>query len=200
MKTPYAHVVNVSWQRQLPAGFVLEASYLGRFSRNTLQQIDLAQPLDLVDPKSGMDYFTAATELSKYGYEGATTVPAIPYFEDMFPGAASGGMSATQNIYNNIWRYTLGNETAALYALDILCYPNCGGPTTGAFLANAIRQHVHAGRPSARPTTTVDNCCCAAPWPFLPNGTQLHLLEVARHGLRRRAHRLFVEHWQQRRE
>ncbi len=133
MKTPYAHVVNVSWQRQLPAGFVLEASYLGRFSRNTLQQIDLAQPLDLVDPKSGMDYFTAATELSKYGYEGATTVPAIPYFEDMFPGAASGGMSATQNIYNNIWRYTLGNETAALYALDILCYPNCGGPTTGRF-------------------------------------------------------------------
>ncbi len=34
MKTPYAHVVNVSWQRQLPAGFVLEAAYLGRFSRH----------------------------------------------------------------------------------------------------------------------------------------------------------------------
>src|SRR5579871_2195259 len=59
MKTPYAHVVNVSWQRQLPSGFVLEASYLGRFSRHTLQQIDPAQPLDLVDPKSGTDYFSA---------------------------------------------------------------------------------------------------------------------------------------------
>ena len=129
MKTPYAHVVNVSWQRQLPAGFVLETSYLGRFSRRTLQQIDFAQPLDLVDSKSGMDYFTAASELSKYGYAGASTVPAIPYFEDMFPDAASGGRSATQNIYNDIWRYTLGNETAALYSLDILCYPGCGGKT-----------------------------------------------------------------------
>ena len=129
MKTPYAHVINVSWQRQLPSGFVLEAAYLGRFSRHTLQQIDLAQPLDLVDPKSGMDYFTAAAELSKYGYAGATNVPAIPYFEDMFPDAASGGVSATQNIYNTLWRYLLGNETGALYALDIQCYPGCGGKT-----------------------------------------------------------------------
>jgi len=129
MKTPYAHVVNVSWQRQLPSGFVLEAAYLGRFSRHTLQQIDLAQPLDLVDPKSGMDYFAAATMLSKYGYAGATNVPAIPYFENMFPDAAAGGVSATQNIYNSVWKYALGNETAALYALDILCYPGCGGKT-----------------------------------------------------------------------
>ena len=129
MKTPYAHVVNVSWQRQLPGGFVLEAAYLGRFSRHTLQQIDLAQPLNLIDRKSGMNYFTAASELSKYGYTGATTVPAIPYFENMFPGAAQNGQSATQTIYNDVWKYTLGNETAALYDLDILCYPGCNGQT-----------------------------------------------------------------------
>jgi len=129
MKTPYAQVVNVSFQRQLPSGFVLEAAYLGRFSRHTLQQIDLAQPLDLVDPKSGQDYFSAAGQLSKYGYAGMTSVPAIPYFEDMFPDAAANGVSATQNIYNTVWRYNLGNETGALYALDILCYPGCGGKT-----------------------------------------------------------------------
>ena len=129
MNTPYAHVVNVSWQRQLPGGFVLETAYLGRFSRNTLQQIDLAQPLNLVDPKSGMTYFQAADQLSLLGYAGATTVPAIPYFEDMFPGAAQNGQSATQTIYNDIWKYTLGNETAALYSLDILCSPGCNGKT-----------------------------------------------------------------------
>ena len=44
----------------------------------------------------------------------------------MLPAA---GVSATQNIYNTIWRYNLGNETGALYALDILCYPGCGGKT-----------------------------------------------------------------------
>jgi hypothetical protein len=131
MQTPYAHVVNVSWQRQLPSGFVLETAYLGRFSRHTLQQIDLAQPLNLVDPKSGMSYFQAADQLSKYGYAGATTVPAIPYFENMFPGAAGNGVSATQNIYNSIWKYTLGNETASLYTLDILCAFGC--PSQGRY-------------------------------------------------------------------
>lgn len=129
MKTPYAHVVDVSWQRQLPGGFVLETSYLGRFGRRTLQQIDLAQPLNLVDPASGISYFTAAAQLSQYGYAGATSVPAIPYFENMFRGAAQNGQSATQTTYNDIWRYSLGNETAALYALDILCYPGCNGQT-----------------------------------------------------------------------
>jgi len=33
--------------------------------RRLLQQYDCGEPLDLVDPKSGVDYFTAATELSK---------------------------------------------------------------------------------------------------------------------------------------
>jgi hypothetical protein len=53
----------------------------------------------------------------------------------MFPDAATPGVSATQNIYNTIWRYNLGNETGALYALDILCYPGCGGQT-GRFWAS----------------------------------------------------------------
>jgi hypothetical protein len=128
MQTPYAHVVNLSLQRELPGGLVFEAAYLGRFGRHLLQQIDLAQPLDLVDPISGQDYFSAAAQLSKFG-SNAANVPAIPYFEDMFPDAAGGGHSATQNIYNNLWRYYLGNETGALYALDILCQPGCGGQT-----------------------------------------------------------------------
>lgn len=133
MKTPYAHVVNVSWQRQLPAGFVLEVAYLGRFSRRTLQQIDFAQPLNLADPKSGTTYFQAASQLSSYGYQSATTVPAIPYFENMFPGAAQNGQSATQAIYDGIWKYILGNETAALYSLDIQCYPACNQGKTGRY-------------------------------------------------------------------
>jgi hypothetical protein len=91
-----------------------------------LQQIDLAQPLDLVDPQSGQDYFAAATQLSKQSYAGAVNVATIPYFEDMFSDAAGGGNSATQNIYN-IW--LSGNETGSLYMLDVLCTPGCGGQT-----------------------------------------------------------------------
>ena len=117
MKTPYSHVVNLSLQRELPSQFVVEVAYIGRFGRHQLQQIDLAQPLDLVDSKSGSDYFAAATQLSKQKYAGAVNVAPIPYFEHMFPDAAVGGQSATQNIYN-IW--LPGNETGSLYMLDVL--------------------------------------------------------------------------------
>ena len=126
MKAPYSHVLNLSMQRELQREFVLEIAYIGRFGRHQLQQIDLAQPLDLVDPQSGQDYFTAATQLSKQSYAGAASVGKIPYFEDLFPDAAGNGNSATQNIYN-IW--LPGNETGSLYMLDILCTPGCGGQT-----------------------------------------------------------------------
>jgi hypothetical protein len=128
MTTPYAHALDFSVQRELPRAFVVEIAYIGRFGHHELQQIDLAQPLDLVDPQSGQDYFSAATQLSKQQYTGvkAANVAKIPYFEDMFPDAAGNGLSATQNIYN-IW--LPGNETGSLYMLDILCTPGCGGQT-----------------------------------------------------------------------
>jgi hypothetical protein len=126
MKTPYSQVVNLSIERELPRDFTLEVAYVGRLGRHQLQQIDLAQPLDLVDAKSGQDYFSAATQLSKQMYAGAKNVAAIPYFENMFADAAGGGQSATQNIYN-VW--LPGNETGSLYMLDVLCTPGCGGVT-----------------------------------------------------------------------
>jgi hypothetical protein len=126
MSTPYSHVVNLSLQRELPSRFVLELAYIGRFGRHQLQQLDLAQPLDLVDSRSGTDYFAAATQLSKLKYAGAVNVAPIPYFEHMFPDAAGNGQSATQSIYNN---WLAGNETGSLYMMDILCVPGCGGQT-----------------------------------------------------------------------
>src|SRR4029077_7075346 len=65
IKTPHAYAFDFSIGRQLPDGFSLQLSYVGRIGRNLLTQRDLMQPLDLVDPKSGIDYFTAATALSK---------------------------------------------------------------------------------------------------------------------------------------
>ncbi len=125
MKTPYSHVVNLSLQRELPSQFSLEVAYIGRFGRHQLQQIDLAQPLNLVDPLSGMDYFTAATQLSKQKDAGAVNVAPIAYFEDMFPERRQGGNSATQNIYaqnlaTNYPGWLAGNETGSLYYLDVL--------------------------------------------------------------------------------
>ena len=143
LKTPYAIAANFSIQRKLPGGFVYEQAYIGRFGRHLLQQLDLAEPTDLVDTQGGGDYFSAARILSAevdaapFGSNGVktATVAPIKYFEDMFPymkGVDYVGESATQAIFNNAWapqRYTNG-ETLALAILDVFgIFP--GSPNYG---------------------------------------------------------------------
>jgi hypothetical protein len=126
MKTPYSHVIDLAVSRQLTQDTLLEVAYVGRFARRLLVQQDIAMPLDLVDPKSKMDYFTAATMLSKMGYAGVNPkdVKAIPYWENMFPALAGTDIgfgtntTATQVIYN-IFANNLANETYALFELDV---------------------------------------------------------------------------------
>jgi hypothetical protein len=139
LKTPYAEAFNLSLQRELPGGFTFEADYVGRLGRHLLQQLDLAEPAPLADGKGGTGYFAAATALSKLadanGDNPNAKVPAIPYFEDLFPDAAgmdvagdgAPGNSATQNIYTDVWALNRGNETTALLFMDTGCYPGCGG-------------------------------------------------------------------------
>jgi hypothetical protein len=143
LKTPYSHVVDLSLTRELPHSFVIEATYTGRFARHLLQEIDLSQPLDLVDPKSHLDYFSAAQTLDKNAYAGTSesSIAKIPYWENLFPqaagaaniiGAAPGtpaNPTATQNIYD-LYYSNLGNETLSLEDLDAFCYPACAGTGT----------------------------------------------------------------------
>src|SRR6202011_8281 len=65
MRTPYSHVFDFSISRELPSSFVLDVACIGRLGRRLLQEEDMAMPLGLVDKQSGMDYFAAATLLSK---------------------------------------------------------------------------------------------------------------------------------------
>jgi hypothetical protein len=135
IKTPYSLAADLSVQRQLRGGFTFEAAYVGRFGRHLLQQLDLAEPANLVDPKSGMDYFTAARLMSQFalahGEDPTAVIPPIPFFEDLFPTAAAGGFSATQNIYTGSgasaacqsgfsWSNRPGREVGAPYRLGLL--------------------------------------------------------------------------------
>ncbi len=140
LRTPYSHVIDFSITRELPHSFVLEATYTGRFARHLLQEIDLSQPLDLVDTASKTDYFAAAQMLSKAAYAGTpeTSIAPIPYWENIFPQAAGAANiigsapgtpanpTATQNIYD-LYYSNLGNETLSLEDLDAFCYPACAG-------------------------------------------------------------------------
>jgi hypothetical protein len=138
LKTPYAYSFDLSLQRELPSGFALEVNYVGRLGRHLLEQLDLAEPVNLVDNQGGGDYFTAAAQMSKISDQNGgcnpysqpacnvPSVPAIQYFEDVFPGMKNldgPGESATQAIYNNEWapyRYSYG-ETQVLSDIDFNC-------------------------------------------------------------------------------
>jgi len=80
MKTPYAYAFDFSVGRELPNRLSLQLAYVGRLGRNLLTQRDLRQPLDIVDPKSGVDYFAAATDLSKLARANAVLIAnGTPY-------------------------------------------------------------------------------------------------------------------------
>jgi hypothetical protein len=78
LKTPYSYTLDFSIGRQLGHGLTLEASYVGRLSHRLLSQMDVASPLDLVDPKTHIDYYTAVTALAKLYRQGVPTSSITP--------------------------------------------------------------------------------------------------------------------------
>ena len=132
--TPSAHTVNAIVGRELRGNFAIEAGYIGRFGRDLLVRRDLAMPLNLVDPQSGMDYFTAAQQvilatqaagLTDASAAGAFNALApIPYWENLFPDAASATSSATAAIAQ---RYAADGPDyiTSLWLMDQHCVPAC---------------------------------------------------------------------------
>jgi len=159
IKTPYAESFNFSLQHLFPGGFTFEEAYVGRLGHHLLQELDLAEPVDYVDPGGAGDYFSAARILSQevdaapFGTETNgifagnhqkvnNNIQAIPYFENVFAYMKNqdyAGENATQAIFNNAWspeRYTNG-ETLSLAFLDVFgIFPGSpfnGGPNQSTF-------------------------------------------------------------------
>ncbi|MBV9037065.1 MAG: carboxypeptidase regulatory-like domain-containing protein [Acidobacteriaceae bacterium] len=129
LKAPYTMNINFSYQRDIGHGLLVQGAYVGRLSRRSLIRDDLAMPTNLRDPKSGATYFDAARQLATQINNGVpvSAVQPIPYWENLWPGAAGKGLTATQAIYkvysNNAPDYTT--------ALDLIdggdgpCSPSC---------------------------------------------------------------------------
>ncbi|MEZ5307301.1 MAG: TonB-dependent receptor [Pyrinomonadaceae bacterium] len=107
--SPTHYVWNASWGRSLPGDMYFEASYIGRKAKNLFATRDVLALNNLVDPISGMDWYTAAGIL--HDLRAADTpnalVPAIPYFENLFDTVGlfgAPGTTSTQGIYNLISR------------------------------------------------------------------------------------------------
>ncbi len=142
IKTPYAYTIDFSVGRELRGNLSLEVSYVGRLAHRLLSQQDLAMPLNIVDPKSKVDYFTAARRLSELGFKGTPTSainasvvgPTAAYWQNMVaplkPGdqyslACSGGFTSdvTQAMYDLFACgggpvFGFGDETTPLAQLD----------------------------------------------------------------------------------
>jgi hypothetical protein len=151
LKTPYSYTIDFSVERDLGHSFTLDVAYVGRLSHRLLTQEDVATPEDLVDPKTKIDYFAAATAMAKLYRQStppsassvtpALVGPTAAYWQDIIqplkPGGAyslvcSGGstMSSLQAAYD-LFSCFSGNESTALQLLDqgILTDANIPGQT-----------------------------------------------------------------------
>ena len=152
LKTPYAYAMDFSISRELPSKFSLQLAYVGRLGRELLTQRDLRQPADLVDPKTGIDYFTAASRLAQLARQGYTASqitdtlvgPTNAFWHDMLPqlqGSATtykdlstgfvspiagnqGLLPVVFDLYYNPALSYVGNEVVGLAYVDL--YPTFG--------------------------------------------------------------------------
>jgi hypothetical protein len=148
IKTPHAYAMDFSVGRQLPDGFSLQLSYVGRLGRRLLTQRDLMQPLDLVDTKSGIDYFKAGTAISKLaqspnngplGPLGPTLLtpaqfdqalgPTVAYWNNLLRASGSSTSPAPGTIYVMPTGTTTTDIAQAAYALYV---------TSGAFTGDEV--------------------------------------------------------------
>lgn len=103
--SPTHYSWNLSYGRQLPKGMYIEASYVGRKARNLLATRDIMALNNLVDKKSGVDWYTAAGQLNdlRSSNTAVSAVGTIAYFQNIFPNlgarlAASQGDSSFANL------------------------------------------------------------------------------------------------------
>jgi len=103
--------INYSWNftygRQFGKGIYVETSYIGRSARNLLASRDVMQLNNIVDPRSGEDWYSAAGLLEQHRVNRTpvANIPSIPWFENMYgPGEIDSiffgaGLTNTQAAY-----------------------------------------------------------------------------------------------------
>jgi len=129
LRTPYSIHMTADFQRELPKGVVLDVAYVGTLGRRLLGKVDLAQYLDIRDPKSGMDLFTAFQKIALLANVTPSSGPAInprniaqlqtiqdiPFFNDLLPNMPA----FLQAFYSHTAGYSTLTPTQAFYAFTV---------------------------------------------------------------------------------
>lgn len=121
--SPINYTWNVSFERKLPKGIVVQAAYIGRAARNLLATRDIMALNNIVDPKSGMDWYTAATLLEIPRSQGVSvnSIQQIPYFANLFPADLAARLNS---LYGGAFVPTTLNQTQAIYYVAQNFYGN----------------------------------------------------------------------------
>ena len=151
LKTPYTIDLNVSLQRDLGKGVVLDVAYVGTLGRRLLAKADYGQYLNITDPSSKTTLFQAYSQLVKlagqnpgqfngnanidpFNIAQLKTIQSIPFFDHLMqnmPAFTAGwyndssfaGLTPTQAFY----AYAIGSWSpswsCALFALDTVKTP-----------------------------------------------------------------------------
>jgi hypothetical protein len=116
---PYTMRYNLSFAREFDGGWNVNVGYVASQGKRTINSEDLATPLNIRDPQSGTDYFTAATALTDQARRNVPVaqVQRIPYWENLFPALAGGGLTATQVAYRTYADF-FPDSTGALENID----------------------------------------------------------------------------------
>ena len=126
LRTPNAFTFNLSLARNLPGKTSIQIAYLGRLGRQLLTMRDLMPQLDIRDPNSGFDYFTAAKRMAQLSRAGTPTAsvtdtlvgPTAAYWENRVKPLNPGG---SYNLYCS--GGSTPNLVQAVYDL-YACEPN----------------------------------------------------------------------------
>jgi hypothetical protein len=126
LKSPYTMNWNLSYGREFKGGFYLQVAGVHREAVHSLIGEDFAQMTNLKDPTSGETYYQAVAQMAPYVFAGvpANKVPNIPFWQNMWPGAAGNGLTATQGVYTQ-YLASGGDWTTALLNVDVNCTPSC---------------------------------------------------------------------------
>ena len=170
LKAPHAYTADFSIGRELPHRFSLQVSYVGRFGRDLLTQRDLTQPLNIKDPISGIDYYTAASALSNLArkfalannggaptnyYQGLPTTaqigsvtaamlgPTAKYWIDMLPALAPGATHYTDTFGTTI--VPANNPTDSLIQEVFNLYYNPGLSVIGDEIVGLADVDIYEG-------------------------------------------------------
>ena len=132
--SPVNYSWNVSYERDLPGGMVIETAYVARLARNLLAGRDAVQTnLNFRDPISGQTWQEAATLLEALRRNGTpvSQVGTIPFFENVYTpgsiaanfvaagfGAGFAGLTNTQAVYRDNLLFNGNDWTTTQDELD----------------------------------------------------------------------------------